>query len=194
METMIEKQKEYNIYCAINTVRWVKSVIYQGNRIKAIDIKKEQFFKEVEKNPDLFFKYSREDDYILPMEEHFFSIALNKSLIFLTKMKKIKKIKTDVKDILDIICDEIGRDNISNLRSMREHDDEYINGKGNKQGDFITTLDDFTADATSSVIVLGKSHLLGCKVDVLKTIEIYERISPKIQQICDTIIYNHHTD
>ncbi|MPN10916.1 hypothetical protein SDC9_158213 [bioreactor metagenome] len=125
------------------------------------------------------------------MEEHFFVIALNKSLTYLTKIKKIKEFKSDVKDILDTICDEIGRENISNLRNMREHDDEYTNGKGNKQGDFITALDNFAADATSSIIILGEAHLLGCKIDVLKTIEIYERILPEIQQICNKIItYN----
>lgn len=30
-EEMIAKQKEFNIYCAINANNWVKSVIYQGN-------------------------------------------------------------------------------------------------------------------------------------------------------------------
>lgn len=33
-EEMIAKQKEFNIYCAINANNWVKSVIYKGNRIK----------------------------------------------------------------------------------------------------------------------------------------------------------------
>ena len=137
------------------------------------------------------------------MEEHFFAIALNKSLTYITKLKKIKKFKRDIKLILDQVCDEIGRDNIKNLRRMREHDDEYIKGNGDKQEDFIATLDDFAADATSddfaadatsSIIISGESHLLGCKVDVIKTIKIYECIQPKIQQICEQIIYEIDAD
>lgn len=191
---MIAKQKEYNIYCAINANNWVKSVIYQGNRIKNIDIENEKMMEEIEKNPDVILEKLHENDYILPMEEHFFAIALNKSLTYITKLKKIKKFKDDIKLILDLVCNEIGRDNITNLRSMREHDDEYIKGNGNKQEDFIATLDDFVADATSSIIISGESHLLGCKVDVIKTIKIYECIQPKIQQICEQIIYESDAD
>lgn len=64
---------------------------------------------------------------------------MGKSIDFL---QALGSYKYEVKEILKEINDTIGIQNIINLRNMREHDDEYIRGNGNKQSEFIHESED----------------------------------------------------
>ena len=96
--------------------------------------------------------------------------------------------KYEVKEILKEINDTIGIQNIINLRNMREHDDEYIRGNGNKQSEFIHESEDkvFEADATSTIRIDDK-HLLGGKIEVASVLRLYKRLLPKVNEIYEKV-------
>lgn len=57
------------------------------------------------------------------------------------------------------------------LRDMREHDDQYMDGRGRKQDQFVYTIEDgwVSLDATSTVVI-GGEILLGGRVSVQQMI------------------------
>lgn len=193
---LIIKNKECHYYCAFKSIDWVKSVIYQGNRIITLD--NEQYicnkfiFNNMESSPELatsvMDKFDN-DRYILSMEEHFFIIALEKSIKFL---EKLAGFQYEVKDIINRIDEIVGRDNIRDLRNMREHDDEYIEGRGRNQANFFQESKDGNniGDATSTCIRGEKEHWLGEKVEVIEVVRLYKALLPRITDITDKIMTN----
>ena len=114
---LIIKNKEYHYYCAFRAIDWAKSVIYQGNRIITLDneqdIRDKFIFNNMESSPELAFSVMHKvdnDRYILSMEEHFFIIALGKSIDFL---KKLDGFQDEVKDIINRIDEVVGINNSS---------------------------------------------------------------------------------
>lgn len=177
---MCDSKQEEKLYFVMQALNWTKSVIHQGGRILKNDLYEKTVIDCLHDSPNFFDKLP--DRYINSMDEHFFIIALYKSITYLRKVKKIKVLKNDVKEILKKIDSEIGIEDITNIRHMKEHDDEYILGKGNRQDSFITESDDFVADATSTIINQG-SHLIGGKINVEKTIEVYRNILSSVELI-----------
>ena len=193
---LIIKNKECHYYCAFKAIDWVKSVIYQGNRIITLDneqdIRDKFIFNNMESSPELAFSVMHKvdnDRYILSMEEHFFIIALGKSIDFL---KKLDGFQDEVKDIINRIDEVVGINNIVDLRNMREHDDEYIKGNGNKQANFFQESKDGNSigDATSTCIRGEKEHWLGEKVEVIEVVRLYKELLPRITDITDKIMTN----
>lgn len=179
--TNIRKERNNDFYFVMQALNWTKSVIHQGNRVLNNNLLNEITMELLNTNPELNINIP--EKYISYMDDHFFIIALSKTIVYFRKIKKIRELKNDVKEILNKIDKEIGIENIINIRNMKEHDDEYVLGKGNKQDDFITDSGVFAADATSTIIIQGKAYLIGGKIDVKKTIEIYKNILPKVELI-----------
>lgn len=194
-------KNDYLDYCVIKTKDWVKSVIYLGNKIKEFDVEEEKLTKTIFNNKDISDIEERENNlwenmqkdseftdkfgYIEKMNQYFFAIALQKTIIFFKELKQIKEFESDVSDILNIIDYEIGLINIKNLRDMNEHELDYFKGNGRRPKEFEKKVGNSLSDATSSLVLLGETHWLGGHVEVIKTLELYEHILPKIEKIYD---------
>lgn len=192
LEYLIEEENSCKYYCAIKSVRWAKAVIKEGKRIIDLDKQMDNCQKIMSQNHDITYgqfllinKIYDENRDILDIEEHFFIISLGKSIDFL---QALGSYKYEVKEILKEINDTIGIQNIINLRNMREHDDEYIRGNGNKQSEFIHESEDkvFEADATSTIRIDDK-HLLGGKIEVASVLRLYKRLLPKVNEIYEKV-------
>lgn len=157
----MDKDKNNQFFYITKAYDWSNAVIIQGNRVcRHVDMPL---------NGDNF----DDDRCKRMMEEHFFVIALGKSIDYLNYIKERSQIS---KELLDELYEKVGKTEITELRNMREHDDEYIRGDGHKQQNFITVSKDnfFASDATSTLIINGEI-LLGGKVNVGKTVNIFEK-------------------
>ena len=192
LKYLIEEENSCKYYCAIKSVIWAKAVINEGSRIINLDKQMDGYQKIIYGNPEINYNLfslinnlDNQNRDILSMEEHFFIISLGKSIDFL---QALGSYKYDVKEILKEINDNIGIQKIINLRNMREHDDEYIKGNGNKQSEFIQESEDklFVSDATSTIRI-GDKHLLGGKIEVVSVVKLYKRLLPKINEASESV-------
>lgn len=180
-----KKEDSFYLLCIDKAYEWVQGVISQGNRL----IDKKKSFNLIINN-DLNEKEKLEVDKCpIAIEEHFFVIALGKSIDFIKRMKskRVKEIEDVTNNVLKFIDIKIGLENISDMRNMREHDDEYIEGKGNKPESFFVTSEDgyIRADATSTINIYNKhgdKYYLGNKIIEINTVvEVYKQILPIIE-------------
>lgn len=165
----------------INAQQWVKAVERKGREL--IELNKESFrMREI---PPMKTKEFYE---FLRVEEHFFVVAFNKATRWLWIAgrfdKELQKEKNKIRSEFP---------HAVNVRNMREHDDEYLNGRGKKQDQFIVadTISvneeeiSFELDATSTIST-NDAYLLGGRLDVYKAIEVfaplYELLQDKLEE------------
>lgn len=187
---LIKKEEEFRFYCTFKTIGWIKAVIYQGYRIILLDNKEEKIFEQIHSHQrDCFLAMEdiKDNRYLRSMEEHFFIIAMGKSVDFL---KRIEDVNNNISEVLSKIDGFIGINKIEDLRNMREHDDDYIEGMGNFPIRFFQTSTDgyCKSDATSTIINCEKEHWLGLKVEVRHVISLYEEILPKVEFVSNEIM------
>lgn len=173
-----EKEDDFSRLCLTQVCQWTKGVILQGHRVL---------------NSKRSFENSR-------IEEHFFAIALGKSIKFIDRMKSSEneEIKKAAINISKFIDKKIGLRKIRDFRNMREHDDAYFEGDGRNPSRFIEQSEDgfIQADATSTICICNDNEqdkiYLGNKVEVNNVIEVYKRILPVINLVDKIINYIYY--
>ena len=116
-------------FIAMQAHHWAESVIFQGERVFAHyewtrDMNKKIFELSIgnQKSFDIAGQLSietRQKRFISIMEEHFFVIALGKSIDYLKLIPEYDHLVQDIDAMFSI-------ESINNLRNKREHDDEYF--------------------------------------------------------------------
>ena len=149
--------------------KWTEAVISQG--IRTINCSN-KMFQEMSQGIFRNKKDSIEEfihsDMDQMVEEHFFVIALGKSCDFLKRIDEFKE-----------ISEELGikfGNNIRDIRNMREHDDEYIAGKGYNMKSFIHEDKERStiSDATSTIVCHSqKRYMLGGRLNIYEVIDFY---------------------
>ena len=178
-------------YFAYKALEWAQAVVFQGERT----IETAQNFTRI--SYDMF-----RDDYSLPlaskfrqeseiykfrifMEEHFFIIALAKSIDFFKKFNDFDAIRND-------IYNNWGKTTIDDIRNMREHDDEFIVGKGRTRPHNFLYEDQSRrniSDATSTIIDFSKrEYLLGGRLNIYEVVDFYNNKFENIKAISESLI------
>jgi hypothetical protein len=154
-------------------INWCHGTIVQGNRVLSLNFPEmKQDFSPVD-----MVEYRRQIElwqvYRL-IDEHFF---LNAARQVIRWCERAKKQYPELIPSLDKFCSD---GNIINTRDMREHNDDYLDGRGRRQEDYVTEVDSTncpfpgdqngTCDA-SSTVVFGCQYLIGGRVDVRQTLE-----------------------
>ena len=163
------KMADNKIFEIMQSFQWAQSVIYQGNRVFIyFDLeaskadKKREYFEEIEKtqNFDLLSLLSQPtndieiEPFIRIMEEHFFVIALGKSIDYFKKFNEYDKIIHEIDNLFSL-------KKIADLRNMREHDDEYVSGAGHAQSrfNFNNVSKNYTGDMTATYCTPSEYYL-----------------------------------
>lgn len=141
--------------------KWLKAVVSIGNML--IEMSKAQ-----------------NDSQLLSVYEHFFVIAVGKSLDWGEALSKLDDQK--YKEFCHY------RDHLPDarlVRNMREHDVEYLEGKGRKQSEFIKELDingknmSAAVDGTSTIIC-NEGYLIGGRLNVQEAVQYALKALQKI--------------
>ncbi|MEC4813630.1 MAG: hypothetical protein SAK29_10230 [Scytonema sp. PMC 1069.18] len=162
-------------FIAAASKQWLKAVVKQGERLL-----------ETHRNMNsLIFSSTtshleelRDLQEWIRVEEHFFAIAIGKALAWLDELGKIEPLcQQHIDDFLKKIP------HAKDIRNMREHDVEYLQGKGRKQKNFTLDFNLYDGKASgsadaSSTIVFNNDYLIGGRLNVAETIafadEFYE--------------------
>ena len=156
---------------------WAQAVIYQGERLFTL------FENEIE--TDILnrgYEEYQQIRIITMMDEHFFAIALGKSIDYLQLFSEYNHIISDIDKLFSLR-------NIHNLRNKREHDDEYLypNGRNvNKRPGFEFVLSGHSGDMTSAY-VSPTVYYLG-NVEIRSIVKYYKNKIEEIRSIYDTVI------
>jgi hypothetical protein len=164
------------LFIKSNAEQWVGAIVKQGHRL--LNTKTTQSPMELDQ------KKSAEPIEDLKnwvrTEEHFFIIAVGKAMDWLEELKS-----ANTSDLLHIDDFFKKLPNAREMRNMREHDNEYLRGKGHKQKNFhqevkvkvkgISGGGRISADATATVII-GNDYLLGGRLNVQETIMAAEQL------------------
>lgn len=109
---------------------WVGSIVFQGDRLL-------HAHNLLNTRPAVgaagMQRFRRQMDRRL-MEEQFFLDAIGKALRW---VKVAKKRDSSLSQVVDRFLQQLPE--AGDVRNMREHDDEYFEGNGNKQVDFMKT-------------------------------------------------------
>jgi hypothetical protein len=155
-----------------NAEQWVSAIVKQGHRLLSARAAQ----------PQMEFQSTHTLRDWIRTEEHFFIIAVGKAIDWL---EELKSANASVKLPIDDFFNQLP--NARDIRNMREHDNEYLRGKGHKQTKFHqeVKVEDVTkgvsgngrisADATATVII-GNNYLLGGRLNVQETIKAAENL------------------
>ena len=157
---------------------WVRSIVFQGDRLL-------HAHNSLNSSPVVgsagLQKFREQMDRRL-MEEQFFLDAVGKALRWV-KVAKMRKpsLGQDVDRFLQQLPEA------GDVRNMREHDDAYFQGHGNKQAKFVKTAPigkqqiSVTVDASSTIVWDG-DYLIGGRLNVQKAIEAARALFPCIEK------------
>ena len=183
-------------FAIIQSYQWAQSVIYQGERLfeyfnwqqDAFSKQYEYFDEYIKTGNQRFLDLSnqRQNDFqqnrfVRMMEEHFFVIALGKSLDYL-------KVFPEYSHLLQEIDNRFSLRKISDLRNMREHDDEYTSGMGRAQSrfEFLDAAKSHGGDMTGT-LCSPTEYNLG-NVEIRSIVAYYKSKILDIEIICQQIM------
>lgn len=133
-------------------VQWTQSVASQSTRVSAAAA---ALSDSISKAPDI----RRRALLALQTECHFFAIAAHKLIEFLDWSRELQL--CDGMDLAEI--DSFDKDDICDLRNMREHVTQYFKGNGHFKPRWAKGTPQFSADASSIV-----GNLIGGRLDWVK--------------------------
>ena len=173
------RKKVNLLYFSESALDWSKAVIYEYNRLdKASDV-----YEMVSKG---VLQAIIDDDTRMRrrMEEYFWIMATKKAIIYLSETSKYSQ---NLKDIVDRLCKKIDKESIIDIRNMREHDNEYVCGKGFSKEKYIKYAPNLISDAVSTYRKDGKV-LLGGRIDAEQVVNAFESEIENIERECKFII------
>ncbi len=178
-------------YFANKALEWAQAVIFQGERtIETAQnntmILNDMFGDDLSLSLASKFRQEFENNKFRSfMEEHFFIIALAKSIDFFKKFNNFDDIRND-------IYINWGKTTIDDIRNMREHDDEFIVGKGKTRPQNFLHEDQSRrniSDATSTIIDFSKrEYLLGGRLNIYEVVDFYNNKLENIKAISESLI------
>jgi len=159
-------------------INWCQGTIIQGNRVLNLRFPEMLLSVSLESSKEHRKKFDEYQIYRL-IDEHFFLIAARQVIRW---CEFAKKQYSELTPAIDKFCSDR---NIIDTRNMREHNDEYLVGKGNKQKNYVSEVKSINFDIpgdqlgtcdASSTIVDGDRYLIGGRVDVLQTLKKIEEL------------------
>jgi len=192
-------------FAIIQAYNWTQAVIYQGERVFENFNRDNSMFERMRafdefpsgvQNIDtlnqshLLFEESRQNQFIRVMDEHYFVIALGKSIDYM-------KIFSEFDHIVQEIDSMFSLRKINDLRNMREHDDEYTSGNGRAQSrfEFIDIKRSCGGDMTGT-ICSSTEYYLG-NVEIRSIVAFYRSKLTEIEGIYYNklnSLYNNYGD
>jgi len=143
-------------------IQWTQGVVLQSKRIIAAT---EQWRKQVGN--------SSEAIYAIHCEHHYFVIAAYKLIEYREWVRSLG-LCGDV-DFSEI--DSFSRQDLKDLRNMREHIVEYFRGDGREKGRWMVETPEYKADASSSV-----GTMIGGRLDYAKFASAAEQLLSELRQ------------
>ncbi|WP_026893068.1 hypothetical protein [Lacrimispora aerotolerans] len=178
-------------YFANKALEWAQAVIFQGERTIETAQNNMMIFNDMygdDFSLSLASKFRQESErnrFRIFMEEHFFIIALAKSIDFFKKFNHFDAIRND-------IYNNWGKTTIDDIRNMREHDDEFIVGKGKtRPQNFLHEYQSrrYISDATSTIMDFSKrEYLLGGRLNIFEVVDFYNNKFKNINAIYEKLI------
>ena len=147
---------------------WSKGVLEQISRIRSECLNIDKSTDRVEKWD---FNVLRIND------DHFLKIAINNAMIWLQEFNKYIGETNNLYNELSKIQE------IKDLRNMAEHEIEYYEGTGRKQGEYINKETNLSASETG---ILEGEYLIGGRLSM-------SYIEEKFKEIYDVIYKNNFT-
>jgi hypothetical protein len=163
------EQEDKGYLILSRTYSWLHGVILQADRILTYD---EKFATTLNYST----KEMRDLRIVSPIEDHFFAIAVNKSIEYLLEAEKMELIARGTSKKYRKDADK-GRQ----LRNMLEHDLNYLSEKGRQQDNYIHINNSIACDASSKIIIDGE-HNLGGRLKVKETAENALEILPIVRE------------
>ena len=162
----------YEISIINNCVLFCKGAVFQGKRLLESLNARDDNFRE-----------------LLQLEEEFFVFALDRAIFHI----KMINSKSEFNNIIQQVNENIGLENVKDVRDMRTHIDNYKNKKGREQKRFFASPDIDSPifrnkpniDATSSIMI-DKHYMIGGRIDFYKALELLEKILPDIEKLCQS--------
>lgn len=145
-------------------IEWTHGVIFQSKRIGDA----EQLFRGQSRRPSVAGMLLQQ---AVLCEHHFFVIAANKLLEYCTWARSL-----GLYSGVDFsVIDQFSRQDIQDLRNMREHAVEYFQGDGRAKDRWMVVTPQYRVDASSSV-----DSLLGGRLDHLKFAAAAAQLLPEL--------------
>jgi hypothetical protein len=145
-------------------VQWTRSVIWQCQRI----LDAEHQFRDLFDSPD--FDHRANGDAVR-CDHHYFAIAANKLIEYRCWVQRLDLCKDiDFREI-----DSFPKQDIIDVRNMREHVVDYFQGAGHSQSRWFIETPNFQADASSC-----SGTLIGGRLDYMKFAEAARRLLPAL--------------
>lgn len=146
-------------------VQWVQGVILQAKKVSAAT---DELTNRMDRRQAYDFQISI---HLLHCEEHYFIVAANKLIEHREWTKELGLfINVNFSEI-----DSFSKQNIKDLRNMREHVVDYFKGDGIVKERWVFETPEYTADASSRV-----GNMLGGRLDYIKFSEAAERLLPQL--------------
>lgn len=157
---------------------WVWSIMFQGDRL----LNAQDVLNSPHALGSAGMQQFREQMDRRLMEEQFFLDAVGKALRWI---KVAKRQDLSLSEAVDRFLQQLPE--AGEVRNMREHDDEYLEGNGNKQADFVKTTTvggqqiSATVDASSTIVWDG-NYLIGGRLNVQNAIDAAHALLPCIEK------------
>lgn len=150
----------------VSAIDWMGYSIFQGNRL---------------------LNAHKEKHRMARFEEEVFVFTLDRA-IFMLKISTYEY--SEMQNFLDKVECAIGKGNVKDVRDMRTHIDDYLEGKGRKQNNFIfeagsidSVFEGLAFDVTTTVITKD-AYIIGGKINVQNAIKILEEVLPQVERFC----------
>lgn len=163
-------------YLAQHTCQWCQAVLKQGIRfIDSLEMTHGDLPWEEDEHSSMFLA-----------DKVFLITAIHHAISNLERFNNELESRNDYsfKQILDAISNKEERKNIRAWRNMNEHDLDYLTGCGNKQEDFITTIEKenyrFVTDAFTTIIHGDASLFSIGNIDIGNLLKSFKNNMPHI--------------
>ena len=150
----------------VSSIDWIEYSIFQGKRLLSAHADKSKMER---------------------FEEEVFVYSLDRA-IFMLKISTYEY--SEMQKFLDKVENTLGEGNAKDLRDMRTHINDYLEGNGRKQSKFLfeagnvhPVFEGLVYDVTRT-IVTEDAYIIGGKVNVQKAILVLEEILPQVVRFC----------
>ena len=150
----------------VSAIDWMEYSIFQGKRL---------------------LNAHKEKHRMARFEEEVFVFSLDKT-IFMLKISTYEY--SEMQQFLDKVECTLGKGNVKDVRDMRTHIDDYLEGRGRNQTNFIyeagsidSVFEGLVYDVTHTIITKD-AYMIGGKINVQKAIQVIEEILPQVERFC----------
>ncbi|WP_134046904.1 hypothetical protein [Paraburkholderia caballeronis] len=115
--------------------------------------------------------------------EHFFLISIMKLYDWCDVLQAVEpRFANASKIVFDVVTPDV-----KNVRDMREHDDEYLQGGGRRKKEFIFTAGAAISIDATSTFVTDSGYFIGGRVNVAVLVDAASRFLPMLFDELDAV-------